>query len=288
MTKRFLAILIVCVMALSLSGCGKTAAVKETERLIGAIGDITTESVSAVEAAEAAYSALSDAEKNDVKNYAMLEEAREKLDAALLEALRKSLTGIWTLEMDVTESLADRTAPLYADQNVSISDYMEPCSLRMTLELQEDGVYRLTADEAALAQIRETLRQAVRACTEEYLLRGIAAELQKTGIEGDFTTREGIEEAMGKTLDEIITSTLGMGLDEYAAVSMEGILTDSAELNAEGRYLVQPDALYLSDTPDQEPDGTKKAAFSLDGDTLVLEMGKPVFSTTTLEFRRAG
>lgn len=288
MTKRILAILIACVMALSLTGCGKTAAVKETERLIDAIGTVTAESVGAVEAAEAAYSALSDEEKNDVKNYSTLESARSELDTLLLESLRAAMVGTWVLNEDVTQSLADRITPQFSDQELSFGDYLAPCGLRIALELDDDGAYRLTVDESTLDQMRRQLQEAARACTEEYFLRGIAAELKKTGIEGDFSTREGIETAMGKTLDEVVLSTLGMGLDEYATGTVENILPESTELNAEGRYLVQPDMLYLSDTPDREPDGTKTAAFRLTGDILTLEVEQPVFGLTSLEFHRAG
>ena len=288
MSKRIIVLLIACAMALSLSGCGKTPAVKETERLIAAIGDVTADSVDAVEAAEEAYQALSEQEKADVKNHADLEAARTELDALLLDALRTDIVGTWVLDMDVTEILAEKISPQFANQGISFGDYLEPCALKITLTLLEDGVFRLTVDDAAMEQTQERLLEAARTCTEEYMLLGIAATLQETGVEGDFTTREGIEAAIGMPLDELLQSSLGMGLDDYAARTVEDLLDDPAGRSMEGSYEVQPEQLILSNAsnPD-DPEGNMTAAFTLAGDELTLQVEPYIFDLTSLVFHRA-
>ena len=190
--------------------------------------------------------------------------------------------------MDVTEAVSDKLTPQFSDQGISFADYLEPCMLRLTLELTADGVYRLTADEATMEQTRQRLLEAATACTEAYMLRGIADTLQETGVEGDFSTREGIEAAMGKTLEEILQSTLGMGLNEYAARTVEDVFALPAGVGTEGRYLVQPDTLYLSNDTELAPDGTVSAGFTLDGDELTLDVEQIVFGLPSLVFHRAG
>ena len=79
---RLLSIVLCLLLTLSLTGC-KSGAVKNTEKLITAIGEVTADSKDAVEAAEAAYAALSDADKGQVEGVETLTAARAALDSAL-------------------------------------------------------------------------------------------------------------------------------------------------------------------------------------------------------------
>ncbi len=79
---RILGIFLCAVMILSLTGC-KSGAVKNAEKLIAAIGEVTADSKEAVEAAEAAYEALSDSDKAKVEGVDALKSARDDLDKAL-------------------------------------------------------------------------------------------------------------------------------------------------------------------------------------------------------------
>ena len=68
-------------MLLSLCGC-KSKAAKETDELILKIGEVTASSTDEVERAQGAYDALSDKEKTQVENYALLEQAQKELAEA--------------------------------------------------------------------------------------------------------------------------------------------------------------------------------------------------------------
>lgn len=68
-------------MLLSLCGC-KSKAAKETDELILKIGEVTASSTDEVERAQSAYDALSDKEKTQVENYAVLEQAQKDLAEA--------------------------------------------------------------------------------------------------------------------------------------------------------------------------------------------------------------
>lgn len=79
--KKRIAVFLAAVMLLSLCGC-KSKAAKETDELILKIGEVTASSTDEVERAQSAYDALSDKEKTQVENYALLEQAQKDLAEA--------------------------------------------------------------------------------------------------------------------------------------------------------------------------------------------------------------
>lgn len=79
--KKWIAAVLAAVMLLSLCGC-KSKAAKETDELILKIGEVTASSTDEVERAQSAYDALSDKEKTQVENYALLEQAQRDLAEA--------------------------------------------------------------------------------------------------------------------------------------------------------------------------------------------------------------
>lgn len=113
--KRVTSLFLALVLCVSLCACGKSKAVKETETLIDAIGEVTVDSESSVLAAEKAYDTLTAEEKEKVENYAVLTEARATLDTALYEKyvaeLYASVSGEWVniYDMDRYEFQLDGT-----------------------------------------------------------------------------------------------------------------------------------------------------------------------------------
>ena len=79
--RRWLTMVLAAVLLLSLCGC-KSKAAKETDELILRIGEVTASSSDEVEQAQNAYDALSDREKEQVENYAVLEQAQKDLAEA--------------------------------------------------------------------------------------------------------------------------------------------------------------------------------------------------------------
>ena len=79
--KKWIAVVLAALMLLSLCGC-KSKAAKETDELILKIGEVTAISTEEVERAQSAYDALSDKEKTQVENYALLEQEQKDLAEA--------------------------------------------------------------------------------------------------------------------------------------------------------------------------------------------------------------
>lgn len=75
MKKTVYALLTVLLAAVLFAGCGKTEAVKATEKLISSIGAIDPESGEALGAAREAFDALTEEEQGKVKNLSKLEKA---------------------------------------------------------------------------------------------------------------------------------------------------------------------------------------------------------------------
>ena len=76
--KKIIVLILVFILCLSLSACGKSEAVKNVEAMIDALGEITIESIDAIRAAEDAYEVLMPEEQKKVKNYETLTTARDR------------------------------------------------------------------------------------------------------------------------------------------------------------------------------------------------------------------
>lgn len=68
------------VIALVLTGCGKSKEVKSVEKMISGIGTVELSDEEAIKDAETTYEGLSDEDKESVENYGALVEARSALD----------------------------------------------------------------------------------------------------------------------------------------------------------------------------------------------------------------
>lgn len=98
--KKIIALLLALAMCFSLCACGKSEAVTNVEGLIDAIGEVTSESESAITVAEEAYNALTEEEKAKVENYAVLNAAKERLGILLCEQFEESFVGEWVYLAD--------------------------------------------------------------------------------------------------------------------------------------------------------------------------------------------
>ena len=283
--KKIIALVMVCMMALALFGCGKSTAVKETERLIDGIGEVTVDSEEAIEAAEAAYEALSEKDREQVSNYAALTDARQALEAAQLEALRQSVVGTWQTKLDVTDAMVEELDAQFTGIDISFGDYLKQFDFVMVLELKEDGAYALKPDPAGMEPSMQNLREAMEPFIRDYLRAYMASALEESGIEGDFSTLEGLEAAIGMDLDSAVKQSLGMSISDYVDTLMDEMDMDTlfADTVDEGTYTVEPGKLQFSD--ESEP-----TDFTLEGDTLRLKVPEEnnLFGLTELAFTRVG
>ena len=79
--KKFIVVILVLAMCISICSCGKSEEVKNVEAMISAIGTVSQSSESAILDAERAYGMLSSDDKEKVSNYNVLLEARAAYNA---------------------------------------------------------------------------------------------------------------------------------------------------------------------------------------------------------------
>ena len=166
MKKVISVILLFALCAALFAGCGgkRTDAVKAVEEQIKAIGEVSLDSAEAISAAQKAYTALSEDEKNAVRNYDDLTAAAEKLRAlqttfrsydemnesinAILEAAKSTFSADDTDYSGLIEQ-GEAIIAQYKDLDAAGKDYVKVNDeLSAALETLKAGVDR-TVQSAA-------------------------------------------------------------------------------------------------------------------------------------------
>lgn len=129
------AVMLVFACLLITSGCGKTEATKEAEKLINSIGDVDLNSIDALESAKEAYAKLGTEEKEKVGNYKKLEKAIETYNEVksvnddIAAIVKSSETSFSDADFKVSDNLAkisdvkSRYDDLKKYQQETIKDY---------------------------------------------------------------------------------------------------------------------------------------------------------------------
>ena len=239
-----------------------------TEDLIEAIGEVTAESEAAVKAAEKAFADLTEQAKERVSNASDLKEAREALDH---ELMKKAMLGVWNAETDAIDEIVESVDSYLGGYDISYADYMDSFPLAITLELREDGTYKVSGDKASFDKVFESLRESTARYYDDLLLLALASGLEEYGY-GTFKTWEEIENFTRQTKEETINSALGMSIPELVDTIFGDEMYDSMmdSLSLEGRYSIEGNELHLSDSPDSEPVSAEYQTFEFDGDVLTL------------------
>lgn len=92
--KKTIFALLLCAVLILLSACGKSQAVKDVEKMISEIGEVSLEQKPAIQQANEALELLSDKEKESVENIALLIEANDNLFKAEYSAVMGEMATI--------------------------------------------------------------------------------------------------------------------------------------------------------------------------------------------------
>ena len=260
--KKAVALALCALMLFSLTAC-KSSAVKNVESMIAALGEITVDSQPAVEAAEAAYAALSDSDKGQVENAQTLTEARTALDKALKEARLKAILGTWDLVADATDNMASEMAAQLEIDAEELKAAIGSFTFKGTLDLKEDGTYRMTFDAQSFGESMTTLFNNIKPIMRDVMIKMLSKQLLDK------------EDGTAEELDEILGSVLGMSLDALIDVSLSMINTEDfanslSDAERTGKFIIDPDkdVLYFSESLDSEPDTANGDLFTL-GDGIM-------------------
>lgn len=277
-SSRFLALLLCLAMAVSLVGCGKSEYVKNAEALINAIGEVTADSEEAILAAEKAFDALTAEDQAKVENAALLPQAREALEQALiekaaaeLEALRQSLLDSWRADIDISGMIADQVDEEVGGP-VSYRDYVGEIPVTFYLCFYDDNTYRCFYDEESLENAFASLRASTAEYYRDLMRLMLIDEFSALDPAYDFEPEGALEDYIGMSLDEAMMAALGTDINGLVDIILGDDMVSAVrdESNREGKFFVEPGKLHTSLSLASEPTDGDYESFELDGDTLTL------------------
>ena len=225
------------------------------EKLIGAIGEVTAESESAIAEAEAAYDALTEEQRSTVSNAGVLEEARAKLEQALeearLEAARQELVGVWLHRVEAGPMMAQVVQSALSQQEfagygLSFSDYLDSYNIGLRFTVNDDGTYVLEADADVMQEENEKMGQAiseylsdlaVAVLGEEFVKDGLLEELPKSWEDMSGLTNE----------DDFFQAVFSMSREELGTYygTVMGSSVANAAVQETGTWKIEDGVLFL-------------------------------------------
>ncbi len=117
---------VMLLLAMFICGCGKSSAAKQVDELILKIGTVTNESGDKIQEAEKKYDALTENQKDEVENYAVLKEAREDFNniniQAQIEEKIDELSKKDVRKQSDIEELEDLYSKLSDEQKANVND----------------------------------------------------------------------------------------------------------------------------------------------------------------------
>ena len=126
--KKVMTMMLVLVLCITLSSCGKSEAAELVDSLILSIGTVTLDSEEAITKAEYAYSQLPDKDREKVENLVTLMEARTTYDGLLELALRQA---------EETDKLIQQAREIWETCDVSSTLAILDSITLMTVEQEE-------------------------------------------------------------------------------------------------------------------------------------------------------
>ena len=167
---------------------------------------------------------------------------------------KENLVGTWKANINMAEAFNAEIAAS-GDEAMAEAMKLESFDLPLILELREDGTCKLSVDPEGMAASAEKL-----------------AEALTNGMKSYFATMLEVEDP-----DEILAA---MGLDLNTLVDEmknELLAEDSfAEFTTEAKYKAEDGKLYMSDDLESEIPTDEYNTYTLDGDTLTLDVGTMV------------
>ena len=164
-----------------------------------------------------------------------------------------AIVGSW----EATVDMADQINQQFAAEGMSDYINLDSFGIVLCFTFDKDGTYTCSADEDALVQSLEDMKDVMRGGLTKYA-EDMITQSGMTDISVD-----DVFEAAGTSLDEL--------LDEMYS---EDDLKDRVDgFAAEGNYKTKDGKLYLSDGLDHIPDDEVYYTYTIEGDTMTFLEG---------------
>lgn len=177
MKKYVCAVLCVLLILCVFTGCGKSEAVKATEKLIGDIGKISLESEEPLSLAREAFDALTEEEQAKVKNLSKLEKAEAEYKEitdfnADIEAIIRSAEASFSAEdfdlsglIEKADAIEEQYAAMSEERKAMVTDYEKVADAKAVL------VSYIENAQMAAAQYIKAFQSVYK--TEKYTVTGV-------------------------------------------------------------------------------------------------------------------
>ena len=199
------------------------AAAKAVDDLIDAIGEVTADSGDAIKAARAAYDALTDTQKELVKNYEKLTAAEEAYTALVDAAAAKAVDDLIDAIGEVTADSGDAIKAARAAYDALTDTQKELVKNYEKLLAAEELYEELTASAAAIAQ--KAAEEAKQAQEEAEAAQKAAEE----AVEAAKAAQEAAEAAAAKAAEDNTAAEEARKAAEAAQAAAEAAQTKAEE-----------------------------------------------------------
>lgn len=168
------------------------------------------------------------------------------------EKKEPTVVGTWRADINLAEAFNEEMAASGMGDYINIESF----NLPLVMEFKEDGTGSMSVDQAAMTETVDKL----------------AADLT-TGLEAYFTeyfSSMGLE----VDLDEALAAS-GMSMDDLVNEMKAEFAGEEAfaEFTNEFKYKAEDGKLYMSDDLDSEVPTDEYNTYTLDGDTMTLDVG---------------
>ncbi len=170
---------------------------------------------------------------------------------------QKKLIGTWEAQLNLAQAMMDEM-DLSEDlgEDFTIDDF----TVKMILNLQEDGTYTASIDETSMKTAFDGLLTDMEAAMRTMIEKEMEAS-------GAGMSADQLLELLGMSMDELISSLM----DELrASLEEEDVISESLEESkSQGKWNAKSGKLYLSDDPDEAADeDASYEVYKLDGSTM--------------------
>ena len=198
---------------------------------------------------------------------------------------KSELVGTWQGRLDMTEqvrqevdqTMAQMESLVSGDRELpQMSDYLDNIILTYTIAFNEDGTYISEVDQAGIDAMAETMKVGLADYVRQLFFVLLCETLEQMGVTQELNSVEELETFLGISMDEAISESLGMSLDEYMDMMVdEGFQESIASegLSGVGNFKNKDGKLYMSDGLDYQVDPAYYETYELDGDTLTINVG---------------
>ena len=198
---------------------------------------------------------------------------------------KSELVGTWQGRLDMTEqvrqevdqTMAQMESLVSGDRELpQMSDYLDNIILTYTIAFNEDGTYISEVDQAGIDAMAETMKVGLADYVRQLFFVLLCETLEQMGVTQELNSVEELETFLGISMDEAISESLGMTLDEYMDMMVdEGFQESIASegLSGVGNFKNKDGKLYMSDGLDYQVDPAYYETYELDGDTLTINVG---------------